>query len=275
MPFAPVDHVRVVVLAPDPEVATAVHEVLTAEQVLEVPWRPDRQAEAGRPSVDPDLLILQTDGLDIPALVRRGYDEGWLRLRVPVIVLAPRPVEREDQRAWLAAGAWAIVRLPFDQEIFRLELRNLLRGYPAGIWAHAEDEPYTRDALLRVTEENLALAGRYGRPLSAAAFCLSWGSRRSDQDALTLMRRLAGPAREAVRGSDLVGVTAQGTLVVLLPDTDAAGAAVFAERLVPELERRLRAWGFVGRITSAQVSAKLDPPIAPETFLSLADRAVA
>lgn len=275
MTFAPVDHVRVVVLAPDQQVARAVQDVLEKVPVAAVRWEPENRDAPGRPPGDPDLLILQSDGLDIPSLIRAGQEEGWLGVRVPVIVLAPRPLETEDRRAWLEAGAWAIVRLPFDEELLRLQVRNLLRGYPAAIWAHTEDEPYARAALLRVTEENLALASRYQRPLCAAAFCLSWGSRRSDEDALGLMRRLAVPARQAVRGSDLVGVTAQGTLVVLLPDTDVAGARIFAERLVPHLEARLREWGFVGRITTAQISAELDPTTTPEAFLELADRAVA
>ena len=275
MTLAHVDHVRVVVLARDERVAASVQTALGEAPIEKVRWNPADPAAPGSPPVDPDLLIVQADGVDVAGLLRAGQDEGWLGIRVPVVVLAPRPVERIVRLTWLQAGAWQIARLPLDPEVFQLQIRNLLRGYPAAIWVHAEDEAYARTALLRVTEENLALAQRHGRPLSAAAFCLDWGSRRADEDALAVMRRLSIPAHEAVRGSDLVGVTAQGTLVVLLPDTDAAGARIFTTRLTPLLEARLRGWGFVGRIISAQISAKLDPPTPAEMFLALADQAVA
>ncbi|HUP20683.1 MAG TPA: hypothetical protein VM778_12120 [Gemmatimonadota bacterium] len=275
MTSAPVDPVRVVVLALDERIASSVLGALDRAGIANLRWEPGDPGAPGRPPVDPDLFILNGEGLNTGVLIRAGHREGWLRASIPVIVLAPSPVARDDRVAWLEAGAWEIVALPLDDELFGLQVRNLLRGYPESIWAHSDDEPYTRRALVRVTEENLALAHRYRRPLCAAAFCLDWGGRRADEEAIALLRRLAVLAHEAVRRSDLVGVTASGTLVVLLPDTDAAGARIFSDRLIPVLEARLRSWGFVGRVIGAQISVEAATSTPPEDFLAAADRSVA
>ncbi|HUP19798.1 MAG TPA: hypothetical protein VM778_07565 [Gemmatimonadota bacterium] len=61
-------------------------------------WEPGDPGAPGRPPVDPDLFILNGEGLDTGALIRAGHREGWLRASIPVIVLAPSPVARDGPR---------------------------------------------------------------------------------------------------------------------------------------------------------------------------------
>lgn len=271
---AAVDRFRVVVLAPEEAVAASVANALTQTGLQELRWEPEDPSHPGRPPVNPDLLILQTGGVEIGGLIRRGQGEGWLATTVPVVVLAVGPVEREGRRDWLRAGAWEIVRLPLDDELFGLQVRNFLRGRHAPAGFDLEDEPYANAALLRVADENLALARRHERPLCTAAFGLDWGSRRADADALALMERLAVMAHEAVRGSDLVGVTPRGSLVVLLPDTDPDGARVFVDRLKPRLEARLREWGVLARIIHGVAVAETAGDPTAEQVLAAAEKAI-
>lgn len=271
---AAADRFRVLVLALEDPVAASVRSALAQAGLSDYRWDPPDPGEPGRPPVHPDMLILKADGLDVTRLLRHGQGEGWLGTGVPVVVLATRPVDRDERREWLRAGVWEVVRLPMDDELFGLQVRNFLRGRAAPSEQELEEEPYANNALLRVAEENLALANRHGRPLSAAAFGLDWGSRRADADAVALMQRLAATAHEAVRGSDLVGVTRRGALIVLLPDTDHPGADTFSDRMKPRLEARLRQWGVLARIIVGTAGVDSEDAMSAEDLLAAAEEAI-
>lgn len=274
MTAAAADTVRVVLLAPEDSVAASVRSALEQAGLAQIRWEPADEAAAGRPPVDPDMLILQTDGADIAGLLRRGQGEGWLGTGIPIVVLATRTVNRDERREWLRAGAWEIIRLPLDEELFGLQVRNFLRALHAPSGYALEEEPYEDATLLRVAEENLALALRQRRPLCVAAFGLDWGTRRADADALALMERLAVTAHDAVRGSDLVGVTPRGSLLIILPETEMDGARVFIQRVQSRLQSRLREWGVAARVLTGAVPADLDDAPPAADLLASAERSI-
>ena len=275
MNAAPAEARRVVVLALDEPIAAAVQSALGTVGIASTTWEPTSDGGTGRPLVPPSstpaMLVLQAGGLDLVSLIRTARAQGWLGAAVPIVVVVPDAADREQRLAWLEAGAWEIVRLPLDEELFGLQARNFLLGSEAASRIDPAEEPYARAALVRVTEENLALARRYRRPLAVAAFSLDWGARRGDDEAIALMERLATTAHDAVRGSDLVGVTPRGTLLTLLPDTDPTGARVFTDRLTPRLESRLREWGVLARIISGRLVADTDGAGTAEEFLREAE----
>lgn len=288
MKSATVQSLRVVVVAPDERVFASVRDALDGDRVAVARWSPGAigapgagggpgatgatgvRGAPGTPPVQPDVLILQGEAVDVPALLGAGERDGWRMATIPVLVLAGSPLEREDRRSWLEAGAWEIVGLPVDPEPLRLQVRNLTRAFGPDEADGVAEKPYARTALVRATGESLALAHRSRRPLSAAGFSLDWGSRRADPDGLAVLHRLAHIADEAARGSDLVGITADGAIVVLLPDTPDAGAAVFTERLAAQLQEGLREWGVLGQILAGHITADLEVPSEPDAFLRAA-----
>ena len=268
------DTLRVVLLAPNPSVREAARRVLEPGEAGNGGWRVEVFDEPEVRLTQPDALLIDGTSVDVAALLERGRNSGWLRPDIPVLVLVETPLARETQLEWLRAGAWELVRLPLDQELVRLQLRNLLRSRaPIASIEEASEEPYGRSLLLRVVDECLSLAFRYRRPLTVVATCLDWGKRRADPTAQNVLHDLAGDAQEMVRRSDLVGVTAAGTLVILLPDTDRSGAQVFVDRLEPFLQRQLRERNVLARLEVALVPIDLDepPPVAAE-LVATADR---
>lgn len=268
-----VPSLRVVVVALDDRIFASVRDGLEETGLTVLRWDTPGGDAPGQPPVEPDVLILQGEGLDVPALLNAGARDGWRTVTLPILVLAPSRIEGQDRRAWLEAGAWGVIALPLDPELFRLHLLNLLKVLGPSEALEPGKAPYARDALLSVTGECLALAHRHQRPLSAAAFSLDWGSRRADQEALAIVHRLALSAAESARGSDLVGVTADGALIVLLPDTDAAGAAMFVERLVARMQEEMRGRGVLGQVLAGHVTADPQTPSTPEAFLRAAGAA--
>ena len=272
MNAAATQNTPVVVLAMDEAIASTVRNALGQVGIASVLWLPGETEQPARPPGLPGMLIMQ-GGCDVDGVIREGVTRGWLSAGMPVILIAPEALDRDQRREWLQAGAWEIVRLPLDEELFGLQVRNFLRGR-SGDAAHPATGAYSREALVKVTEENLSLARRYSRPLAIAAFGLDWGQRRADANAVALLERLAATAHEATRRSDLVGVTARGTLLTLLPDTDRAGAQIFTDRLAPRLEARLREWGVLARVLRGRTMADEKFKGSAEEFLRAAEDAI-
>lgn len=96
-------------------------------------------------------------------------------------------------------------------------------------------EVYTKKYLLDVLEREVKLARRAGRPLSV--WCLDldffkavndrFGHNAGDQ----VLRGAAAAAKEALRGSDVLGRIGGEEFAAVLPDTDLRGAIEVAERV--------------------------------------------
>ncbi|HYZ29820.1 MAG TPA: diguanylate cyclase [Thermoleophilaceae bacterium] len=126
---------------------------------------------------------------------------------------------------------------------------------------HSGRDPLT--GLLELTPfmnslvQELSRAGRYGRPVSVVrvdidnfeAVNVEYGRAAGDRVLTTASRMIAGQTR----AQDIVCRVAGDQFALLLPETDAAGAAVCAERILAVLER-LSADGVEGLRASAGVA---------------------
>jgi GGDEF domain-containing protein len=87
---------------------------------------------------------------------------------------------------------------------------------------------------LRLEEESLR-ARRYGRKLSLIAIRLSRESSHGSFPRQHLLETLSSIASQNLRASDLPGLGESNEYLVLLPETDRAGAEIVAERLSERL----------------------------------------
>jgi hypothetical protein len=235
----------------------------------------------------PDLVVLDAGEVDIEATLGRATAAGSLPAGMPVIAVAPDRIDGETLRRLLRAGAWLVVGSPADTETLGLFLANVLRGRPtpadrapdpddpADYRAGKRKEPYPWRALVRVTSETLSLARRYRRPLAVVAFVPEWNEPGSVSAPILLAHRLARGVLETVRGDDLVGLTENGAIVAVLPETGQDGARAMQNRMIGLLREQIRALGMVADLRTAMIHAGDDADEGSESAARLLLRAVA
>ncbi len=111
-----------------------------------------------------------------------------------------------------------------------------------GVWRHA--------FLVDVARGELEKAHRFGRSLALLAVEPGWPDGPVSPDAAAAAARALGGV---LRATDLLAVDARGRFHVLLPESDALGAAVFKRRCREALER-------------CEVQARLHPRIASASY---------
>ena len=217
------------------------------------PWESALGAVGGG-AAGPAALLVDARDHDMTAFLAEGARIGWIGQQGLVVALVERAPAPEQYRDWLRAGLWDIERLPVDAELLALRLGNVLGARPGRDAVVRIPTPprhaYHWAMLVRVTEETRTLADRYGRPLACVAFRPEWDQDLDDERAREILERLADAARARVRGSDIVGLSREGMLLTVLPDTDRPGAAVFTGRMLQFLETRLQELDVRGRIRS-------------------------
>jgi two-component system cell cycle response regulator len=205
--------------------------------------------------VMPDLIILdvmmpEMDGLQACRILK---DDAEMR-DIPVIFLSARD-ETEVKVSGLTLGANDYISKPFKAEellarvyvAIRLKReRDQLRARAEEAMAHAEiaQERAMTDALTgllnryglqHILAREHAEARRYNRPLSCLMIDLdkfksindTYGHSAGD----TALQQIATILSEAVRGSDIVFRYGGEEFLVLLPETDLAGATALAEKI--------------------------------------------
>lgn len=199
------------------------------------------------------LVVVDPTCIETPAALAAWTGSDTFDPGVPLILFAPRPVDSDTYREWLGAGAWEVVRLPVDPAMLALRLRNMIGGRRVGPGGAtiAPHHPYAWPSLVRATEEVLALARRYGRPVAFGAVAVDQGGDPGPPETTRVMNRLGVAAQEWVRKSDLVGVSEHDVLLLVLPDTELTDAEGLLPRLLAALERSLRRAGTVARFRAA------------------------
>lgn len=208
--------------------------------------------------VPPDAIILDRhlpdmNGVDV---CRELRESGILRPSTPVFMLSAGPVNREDRVESLRAGAWELLRPPFDPEVLILQMRVFL-GAKQEVDVTREEGLidlstglYNVKGLIKRLDELGSAAARYRRALA----CVAIGPDRDllqrrdtgPEDGISEARSKDAPASasvdltETVRGvtriSDVVGRVSESDFIVVAPDTDERGASVLAERILSALE---------------------------------------
>ncbi len=204
----------------------------------------------------PDLVILDVmmpgmDGLD----ACRALKEDERTRDIPVIFLSARD-ETEMKVSGLGLGADDYISKPFEaaELIARVHVRIRLKQERDQLRTSAEQAQeramtdaltklLNRHALTHTLARESAEARRYGRPLSCLMVDLdifktindTYGHATGD----LVLRQIAAVLREAVRGADTVFRYGGEEFLVLLPETDLAGALALGEKIRAAAEGRL------------------------------------
>lgn len=188
----------------------------------------------------PDLAILDArlpgiDGLEVIRVIRSDGKLG----DVPVLVVVDEDDDATQSRA-LDLGADDWVRRPFRVFEVQTRIRRVLRRRPVSGTPSAEPELFdavtragTRAQLVLTLDYEFTRCARFGHPLS----CLVAEIRGLPQAAASAeaadraLATAAATARASIRTIDHLFRADAGRLALVLPETDAAGAAAVAARL--------------------------------------------
>ncbi|HKQ53321.1 MAG TPA: diguanylate cyclase [Pyrinomonadaceae bacterium] len=204
----------------------------------------------------PDLVILDVmmpgmDGLD----ACRALKEDERTRDIPIIFLSARD-ETEMKVSGLGLGADDYISKPFEaaELVARVHVRIRLKRERDQLRTSAEEAAeramtdaltglLNRHALTHTLARESAEARRYTRPLSCLMVDLddfktindTYGHATGDR----VLRQIAAVLREAVRGTDTVFRYGGEEFLVLLPETDLAGAGALGEKIRAAVEGRL------------------------------------
>lgn len=201
----------------------------------------------------PPHALLVDESLD-PVELADALERKLVHTSAPVFVIARRLPDRDQYLAWLQAGAWDILKIPLENVALALRLHNILRGQRTRSDPAVMAGRYSFDSLARVADETLSLARRYDRPLHCVALALTWQDASHDEK--TVVSGLADALQRLTRRSDLIGIADDRTLLLLLPDTDEAGATTFLTRLEESLQQELRDSGVPAVLSCGLASAE-------------------
>jgi diguanylate cyclase (GGDEF)-like protein len=210
-------------------------------------------AEALTKILEGQYQILLTDwdmpGMDGPTLCKRVRDAN-LSTYVYILLLTGH-LTTDDVVVGLSAGADDYVKKPANQAelLARLSagsrivtLEQSLREANAKIQllsvtdslAGTYNRRYLNDQILKEVER----ARRYGHPLAAIMADLDRFKRINDerghQSGDEVLRRFADLAKKLIRPSDWIARYGGEEFVIVLPETDAGGAAIVAEKIRAE-----------------------------------------
>jgi two-component system chemotaxis response regulator CheY len=234
----------------------------------------------------PDLLLLDVSmpGLDGFAVCREVQRRGPL---APPVIFLTAHGNVFSRVTGLEAGAVDYVVKPFEGSELLARVRAALRtkAVQDELAAQAATDPLTgllnrRQLDLRL-EETVALAHRHGRPVSLLLADIdhfkrvndSYGHAAGDQ----VLCEVATRIRSACRISDVVARYGGEEFVVVLPETDGAGAVAAAEKIRWVVSARPIALETGGRLrvsTSIGAAALVPGTGTPQQLLAAADAAL-
>lgn len=188
----------------------------------------------------PDVLLLDLglpdgDGFEV---CRRVLAEAEPQ---PAVIFLTARDSTPDRVAGLEAGAVDYIVKPFQSAELLARVNAALRTKLRAddLARRASTDPLTgmlnRDSLAQRASEQIALARR-GRPLACVMLDVDHFKRLNDGHGHAagdeVLREIARRIRVSVRGSDLVFRYGGEEFLVLLPDTDLAGAEVVGANLL-------------------------------------------
>jgi diguanylate cyclase (GGDEF)-like protein len=135
-----------------------------------------------------------------------------------------------------------------------------------------------RRRFMNALEQEIARSGRFGTPLSLVLFDLDRFKRINDrcghQIGDLVLRRTADVVRMRIRGTDLAARIGGEEFAIVLPGSDAAGAATFADNLRHDIEQEVVAEGVRWPTTASFGVAQFRDGMSIETLIGAADRAL-
>lgn len=273
--------IRTLVVASDPVVLGPLPELLA--------WRHASTPAAALTAIEresPELLIVADDAPRVDALaICRALGNGLGSESGYVLVLLPS--ERGQHAAeMLASGADACLPLPVVPALLAAQLSAARRSIEQQrrLRRMAHHDALTglpnRRAFDACCAQEVARARRYGRPLACALIDADGFKQVNDTrghaagDALLV--RLAQVLRGSCRASDMVFRLGGDEFCVLLPETRAGDAQIWAERVRDELARGAAddLPGSAGATVSIGVAELADDVDGAQTLVDRTDQAL-
>jgi len=187
---------------------------------------------------DPDAVIIGSTlpDMDSVELCRTLRERELISAATPVMIIMPAPVDRADRIRALEAGAWEVIHLPTDAEVFLLRTERLIQGKLAS--EHRPTHPlideatglYNWEGLIQRVREIGAAAERFHRPLACIVVDTATDTDSHDPETRTPVE-LADLLRSSIRQSDILGRIGTTEFAVVAPDTPPEGARVLADRI--------------------------------------------
>lgn len=199
----------------------------------------------------PDVVVLEEGNGDLDALrvCAALVDDPLFDHTVPIVVTSSAAVTTETRHAAYAAGAWEYCSHPVDLEALMLKLATFRRARLEAV-AHRgeslidyESGLYTVSGLERLASQVGARAKRRHEALACVTLALRTSERDVTgrvlvaEDESDTFATIAELCRSQSRESDIVANIGGSRIAILAPDTDAAGARQFVNRLQRALER--------------------------------------
>jgi DNA-binding response OmpR family regulator len=218
------------------------------ESVLMIHGYSVLRTQSGRAALElarrtkPDAVILdqhmhEVGGIEVCRLLR---DDVTFDAATPVVVIAGSPASQAERSAAYAAGAWTFCTQPLDPDILVQELATFLRAKRAisavrdSSLVDATTGLLNTPGLERWAEQLTARAVRKREPL--ACVVLMAPDEFSPEEAEAAAAAFVEQSRAHMRQSDIVGVTSDGRLALLAPDTDGKGVLGLIQRLRTALD---------------------------------------
>lgn len=222
----------------------------------------------------PDLVLIDLQLPDMTGIevLEELETISTITPSTPRVLISTGNVSQPDRMAALRAGAWGVLRPPFDSKELVLQL---------GIWIRAKrDSDQARDrglvdpmtglynfsGLLKRIEELVADASRSERDISFVMLGPATerppGEAEPDEPGLPddVARLLSRTFTETSRLSDAVARVGEAEFVIIAPGTDRGGATRLAERLLDVARRNaeLRAGIYSVRGSKGEPVGSLD-----------------
>jgi PleD family two-component response regulator len=250
----------------------AVLKAYTGRQALEL---------AGK--VQPEVIVIDLHlpdmlGVDVCRHARRL---PTIRRSTPIIMLTTSPVGRTERIEALRAGAWDVIRPPFDPEELLLKIGAFVAAKQEADGAREESllDPltgfYNVKGLMKRVSEVTAEATRSRRPLACVVLGMDWDRAEPAQAADgSVPDGLTAALASTARVSDIMGRLGEGNFVIVAPGTDPGGAHRLAIRLLEAADQEVgvRPPGDAPRLRAGYYAVQ-DTEAAPISPVDLLTRA--
>lgn len=226
-------------------------------------------AETGKNGIEiaeveqPDVIILDVvlpdlDGFSVCSRIRQSSP-----LYIPVLMLTGQRIDIEDKIDGLTVGADEYLSKPFDERELLARITSLIRirEVVENLYNRLTDSERSYQALRQIAltdrltglynrhyfaeefHRQSALSQRYGAPLSCIMtdidffrdFNNCYGHPAGDW----VLQEVARLMKESMREGDIIARYGGEEFIILLPMTEAEGAADLAERLREQVEQRI------------------------------------
>ena len=207
-----------------------------------------RQALELARKVQPEILLVDMHlpdmrGVDV---CREARTLPTIRRSTPIVMLTTSPLGRAERIEALKAGAWDVVRPPFDPEELLLKIGAFVTAKQEADMAREESllDPitgfYNVKGLLKRVSEVTAEATRSRRPLACVVLGMNWTQEQEREgdgrDNAAVPDGLTAALASTARVSDIMGRLGEGNFVVVAPGTDPGGAHRLAMRLLAAVD---------------------------------------